>query len=219
MNTTIINKQGQSTSKSQPISEKIRNVIAKTQQELEEFILQLSLGKADASVKYEEMKKEFRKKISEWKLTVSKLKKISKQEILDMKSKLEELELQLTLGKAEAMDAFSEQKKKITKVLHQLEDVAKNNPELKDSIRDFENEIEKFKLKLEILAVKFEMKKIIVSDDFKKAMLSTKVKIDKYFTGLEQRMETAKLKYSDFSNEIKMSYNHLREAINRNFKN
>jgi len=208
--------QGEQTGgKPQTISEKIRKTIDKTQQELEELILQLSLGKADASVKYEEIKKSFVEVINEWKAALLKLKNLSKEEKQDFKSRIEELELQLSLGKAEAKDAFLAQRKKIAKMIHRLEDAAKKNPEIRDRMNEFEHEIEKFKLKLEILAVKFELKKIEVTDDFEHAMLQARIKIDKYFLNLEQKINSSKLKYSDFASEIKMSFNRLKQAINK----
>jgi hypothetical protein len=214
--TSSKNLNGQPASKSQSMSEMIRNAISKTQQEVEEFILQLSLGKSDVTDKFEEVKTEFSKKINEWKLAVSKIKNAGKQDINNMKSMLEQLELKLALGKAETKDMFVEQKKRITKALHEFEEATnKHNPEVRESIHEFQNEIEKFKLKLEVLAVEIEMKKVNVSDDFQKAMLHAQIKIDKYFTGLEERIGSAKLKYSDFNNEIKMSYNHLRQALNK----
>jgi hypothetical protein len=142
----------QSTSNSQSWAEQLKSLIKKSQKEIEEFILQLSLGKADADKKYDEVRSEFSKKISEWKLTFAEYKKTGKQTMDDLKKKLEELELQLSLGKAEAADTFSERRKKIVKKLNELEAELKNNPDLKEARENIQNEIEKFKLKLEILA-------------------------------------------------------------------
>jgi len=82
--------------------------------ELEDFQLQLALGKAEAGDKVDEVKTKFRTIINDAKQKVN-----SSDDKL--KGKLEHLELQLALGKAEAKEVLEEQKKKIAHTIHDIE--------------------------------------------------------------------------------------------------
>ena len=85
--------------------------------ELEDFQLQLSLGKAEAGEKVDEVKAKFKSIIQEAKLKVI----AGDEKLQPVKGKLENLELQLALGKAEAKDVFEEQKKNISHTIHDIE--------------------------------------------------------------------------------------------------
>ncbi len=187
---------------------KISKMLEKARIEIEEFALQFTLGKADASDKFEEVKKALRQKTAEWKQHFSGL-----QSSEFIKSKLDELEIQLALGKAEAKDLFVEQKKKILASLHVLESELNGNSELKTRIDELKSEIEKFKIKLEILELQFELKAFEGSDKIKDAMSKAKIETEKLFGKIEEQWADAKNKSADFSSEISKSFEHLKKAI------
>ena len=189
---------------SSTLFEKIINGLKKTQKEIEEFALQFALGKAEAADKFEELKKEFNSKVNKWQSEFSKT---------GLKSKFEELKLQLALGKADAKDLFDEQRKNILNSIQLVEAELKSDPKLNERLEDFKSEVEKFKLKLEILKLQFELKRFEVKDEFKEAMSDAGIKIDKLFNKVEEKWDDAKKKSYDFSEEIKLSYEHLKKAV------
>ena len=99
--------------------DKVASALRKAAIELEEFQVQLSLGKATASDKFEELKKELNRFIDENKSKASETKD-------KIQTTLDELRVQLALGKAETLDAFREQKKKLLALIHEIETKIKN---------------------------------------------------------------------------------------------
>ncbi|MFM7022197.1 MAG: hypothetical protein ACKOXB_04405 [Flavobacteriales bacterium] len=188
-------------------SSKIANTlisgIKKAQVELEEFQLQLALGKAEAKDKYEDVKKKFDHMVHETKLKVNEL----KGEKDDLQSRLQELQLQLALGKADSIDAFIEQKKKITQALNKLELELKNHPFTAEVHAKLQHEIERFKIKLEILRLHFELKK----DDIKEEFEGKKAEFLKHVEKMKEKISSGKpaSKAENFSSEIKNAYKHL----------
>lgn len=189
---------------SQTLAEKISERLKKAQIEIEEFALQFALGKAEAADKFEELKKEFKSKVSQLQSEYSES---------GLKSKIEDLKLQLTLGKADAKDLFEEQRKNILKAIHKIEDELKSNPKFSKGVEEFSSELEKFKLKLEILKLQFELKRSELKDEFKDALAEAGIKIEKLFTKVEGKLDDVKRKSYDFSDEIKLSYEHLKKAV------
>jgi hypothetical protein len=90
--------------------------------ELEKFQLQLSLGKAEASDKYEEVKKKFDGIIHDAKKKLSE----DKAKAVILRRKFDELELQFALAKAETKEGFKEQKGKVLKTIQEIENLMKN---------------------------------------------------------------------------------------------
>lgn len=93
---------------------------------LEEFQVQSSLGKAELEDKFEEIKKETREQYHNLKSEIdSKLRSNESYNII--KSKLEHLEVQLALGKAETKDLLEEQKKNLSKAFKEVKDFITND--------------------------------------------------------------------------------------------
>ncbi len=195
------------------IAEKISAGLKKAQKEIEEFALQASLGKAEAGDKFEELKGEFREKAGEWKQFFSNLKSSNQEKADKLKSQLDELQLQLSLGKADAKDYFFEQRKKILNALHELESGLNDNPELNERMNEFKSEIEKFKLKLNILELQFELKAFKGKEKMKEAMDVAGIEIDKLLMKAELQWDEAKKKSGDFTKEIAAAFEHLKKAI------
>lgn len=195
------------------IAEKISAGLKKAQKEIEEFALQASLGKAEAGDKFEELKGEFREKAGEWKQFFSNLKSSNQEKADKLKSQLDELQLQLSLGKADAKDYFFEQKKKILNSLHELESGLKENPKINERLNEFNTEIEKFKLKLHILELQFELKSFKGKEKIKEVMDVAGIEVDKLFMKADEKWNDAKKKSGDFSKEIAASFEHLKKAV------
>jgi len=75
---------------------------------------------------------------------------------------------------------------------------------------DFSHDIEKFKLKLEIIRLKFNLKKFEVKDAFKEGMSNARREIE---TGIRNKLKDGSSKYSDFQDEMSLAYKHLKKAL------
>ena len=101
----------------------LRNAATK----LEELQVQTALGKAELSEKLEELKKDARTKISQLKVDVNAMAKTGEETIETIKTKMDHLEVQLALGKAETMEELKEQKKKIASAINDIKHVLVKN--------------------------------------------------------------------------------------------
>jgi hypothetical protein len=188
----------------QAISERL----VTARQELDELIVQLSLGKADAKDKYQEIKKEFALRMRELKDMVRS--KVSGPEGKALAGKIAELEELLGIGKIDTQAQFDEQKKKILDTLATIETAIKNKFLTDEALNHFTNEFEKFKLKMEILRLRFAVKKFEIKDTFRSGVSD----VQRIVQGIGRKLHNKKSSYSDFSDEIRSAYQHFKKAIN-----
>ncbi len=176
------------------------------QQEMDELAVQLALGKAEARDKFEEMKKDLRKNVQTWKKTIGKIN-------TESQSAWSELESRLNLGAAIDRKVFDEQYRKIMDTLQILEkEVADRWPDFKTP-EEILHELEKFKLKMEILRLKFSLKKFEVKDDFRSKMSTITDTIESITRRTERKLKAGKSKYTDIKDELKIAYQHVRKAL------
>src|SRR5688572_17762467 len=181
------------------------------QREIDELALQLALGKAEARDKFEEIKQEFRKQVSEQKNLLA---KASENFISpEVRAKIEALEVQLALGEADTKDIFEGQKKKITKALTSVEDAIHEQWKKIQAPEFFSHEVEKFKLKLEILRLRFGLTKFEVREDYRTRMLNARKQIEKMVSIPVDKVNKGKTKYNDFKDEVSLAYKHIRRAV------
>lgn len=93
------------------------NIIAffkKAVNQVEELQVQTALGKSELSDKLEALKKETKEKINHFKWDLSADLSEGKEAFQHLKAKIEHLELQVALGKAETEEELHEQKKNLS---------------------------------------------------------------------------------------------------------
>lgn len=160
--------------------------LVEAQRELDEFTLQLALGKAEAKEKFEEIKKQFSIRLNNLRKTLAsqKVETLSKE----ITAKLDELEKALNAGKVEDKEMFMAQKKLIMKSLMAFEnEVRRRLPQILDA-QHFIHEIENFKLKMEILRLKFVLKRFVIKDDIKSSMDEARKKVIKLIDRAREKM-------------------------------
>ena len=177
--------------------------------EIEALRVQVALGTAEAKDLYEETKKKFYSYIQEAKTKFNTLK--NKEDVIRLMNTFEFLQVQLALGKAETKEVFEEQEKKIIKALNKLERDVKGDERYSEAYARIHLEIEKFKIKLQLLGLHYELKKIKTEYSFeqkKKEFLSN-------LSELKTRMLTKKEKdnWEHFKEEIQEAYSHLKNAF------
>jgi hypothetical protein len=194
-----------------PVLERISDRLLEAQQELDELAVQFALGKAEARDKFEEIKTSFKSYVTAFKskLNQGEVHQLTQQ----LRSRIDELELQLALGKVETKELFEEQRKKIMDSLTAFEDALNRSlPALVD-VDVLYHEIEKFKLKLEIIRLKFVLKKFSIKDSFRERMKESRLKVTKLTDQLNANWESGNNKLSNLKDEIQLAYRHLRKAI------
>lgn len=174
--------------------------------EIEELQVQAALGKAEAKDKYEEVKKKFNLVLHEAKSKID----IGRDKIEDIDTQFDELRVQLELGKAEGLDAFKDQKKNLLSKLHEIEVKIKTNKRLNDIYAFILLEIEKFKLKLEVLEKKFEQGKDGAKTSFEKGKVEFNAFIDKIKAKYGKKEES---KWEHFQDEISEAFTHFKKAF------
>ena len=175
--------------------------------ELEELQVQAALGKAEASDKYEEIKKKFNMFIHESKMKYES----GKEKVEDFHTKLDELRVQLALGKAESIETFKEQKKKLLSTIHEIEVKIKTNEKLNRMYSFMLIEFEKFKAQLEILEQRFEKGKEGAATSFEKGKKEFNAYIDKMKTRFSKESEESR--WEHFQTEISEAFSHFKQAF------
>jgi hypothetical protein len=124
---------------------------------------------------------------------------------------VERIRLQLTLGKAEAGKAYEERKAAIQKSINELESWLKTDGlELPAELRmRLENETAKFKLKLDILRIRFELGKL----EAREIMDEKKEQFKNEFQQILSTVKTeSTLKKEELSTKLHSAYDALRRS-------
>lgn len=179
--------------------------------ELEEFRVQAALGKAEARDMYEDLKKQFNHTAHELKLKAEKFKSELDQNSLKLRNAFESLQVQLALGKAETKETFEQQRKAIIKALNEIESIIKSNKTTNEYYITLLEEIEKFKIKLEILRLRFELKRMDVNAELEDRKNELKETVNSFKEKILNK-ENAKMKH--FSEEVSQAYAHIKKAFN-----
>ncbi len=155
----------QTKSTEKPILLNLAEKLVEAQRELDELVLQLALGKAEVRDKYEEIKNEFRYRVVNFKNTL--LSRQAQGVYKDIIARLDQLEDRLKSGNAESRERFVEEKKFILKTLRAIETEIKILLPDNLDIQYVKQEMEDFKLKLEILHLKLLLKRFTIKEELK----------------------------------------------------
>lgn len=193
------------------ITDKILNGIKAGITEVEELRLQAALGKMEARDLYEDSKKKFTAVLNDTKHQFEQWRSGANEEIQKIKPVLESLQVQLALGKAETKEIFQEQYTAIVKVLNDLETKIRSNKQINEFYLSLLLEIKKFRIKLDILKLRYELKSIQVKQEFeeKKAEFMEMVNSVKSRFSPVQKETT----WEHFQNEIVKMYESMKSVV------
>lgn len=190
------------------VIEQISAGFRKVAKELEEFQVQLALGKMAAKDKYEEVKKDFNSYVNDFKQKYEG----SKELWNEYKAQLEDLQVQLALGKAETVEAFREQKHKIITKVREIENQIKSHPLYVNWYPELLAALEKVKIELEILDDYYDEAKTKVSVEFDKRKKQLEETIEDIRDKFRKNTENDS-RWDVFQEEIALAYSHLKKAI------
>src|SRR5688572_19978798 len=185
------------------------NLISKAESELDELRVKIALGKMNGADLFEDMKKELRNSFHE---ISGELQQEGKEIAESVRVNVETLQLQLALGKAEALDAYEEQKSKISDAIQQLEQNVRDSRNIisSDSKIKIQNELEKFRLKMEILQIRYELGRLDLKDNVESKKQKFKKEFDELLGNMQD--ETSE-KIEEYGNNLRNAYEALRKSL------
>jgi hypothetical protein len=189
----------------------IADKLMQTQQEIDELTVQLSLGKAEVRDKFQEIRNEFRVKLSEVKKLISS--HTFAEELTEVRAKIDDLENSLKPETIATPAAFEKERNRLLKDTSQLEKLLEKKIPLYEELLGFRHEIEKLKIKMEILWLKFTLKKIDVKNEFTTNMHKAKDYIAHIKRSVDEKVGDTRERYEDFRDEIHLAYDHFRKAL------
>lgn len=156
------------------------NMMKEWRTRLDEMKLQLSLGKMDAADAFEKQKEQLKTFVQDAKSQLDKGTELAEEHVKNLRSKLEELNLQLHLGKAETLETFEEQRKKIEPALQAVYDAGKNayNKGYNQAMSLFDTQADWFKTNLEIMQLKFSLGKMEAREEAEELKRKLESKIE-----------------------------------------
>lgn len=197
--------------KTDTISSKIIESINAAWSEIDEWRVQLALGKAEAKDLYEQSKKKFNQLLHDLSQDIAQLKE--DKDVVLLLNRLESLRVQLALGKAETKQLFEEQYEKLKTALHELDTELRKNKHIEENYAKVHLEFEKFKIKLELLHLHYKLLKVKTGyqfEDKKKDLLS---KLELIKDKMLAKEKEGKQKWDHFQEELGEAYEHLRSAF------
>ena len=189
--------------------DQLGKLINKAETELDELRLKISLGKMNGAELFEDIKKDLRESFNK----ISSEVQTEGKEVVDtVRTKIETLQVQLALGKAESLDTYEEQKSKITNAIHELEQYVKDSRNIlsSDAKIQIQNELEKFQLKMEILQIRYELGRLDLKDNVESKKQKFKKEFDELLSNVK---EESSEKIEAYGTNLKNAYDALRKSL------
>lgn len=193
------------------------NFIDRWKATAEELQLQLHLGSKELGDKFEDQKKE----ILHWSQdTREKLEGEVGTAATELRAKLERLELQAALGKAETKEAIQEQRKKMAALVseahesstHLLGDSKKNLGELAAKAN---TKLDEWHTKFDLLRLHISLGAAEASDEWKEKKEDLKESLHKLESKLDDLSEDSEESWSNFKGEIAEAWTHVKKAFSK----
>lgn len=194
------------------------------QKELDDLEVDLDLGGLSAEEYFEKGKQELKEAVDGLKARVDKVNAGEKGQ--NLKAKLEHLQVQLALGKAEGRDAFDEQKGKLEKAIGELgekvdEWEAAVEEKTDDITAGIKGTTEKFRTKLDMMRLHYHLAQADARDELEEKRKQLRSKIHDTKTKLKAASEKEgdeESKWEEVKEELGESFAHLQNAIKGLFK-
>jgi len=193
------------------------NYINRWKATAEELRLQLHLGSKDLSDKFEEQKKE----ILAWsKETRLDLEREASSTSKELRTKLEELEVQAALGKAETKEAIQEQRKKINTLVGEANEASiKLLGDSKKGIREIASKadatFDEWHTRFDLLRLQISLGAADASDEWKEKKEDLKNSIHQLESKLGEISQDSEEGWTHFKSEITEAWSHVKKAFSK----
>ncbi|HTL82063.1 MAG TPA: hypothetical protein VL651_10180 [Bacteroidia bacterium] len=190
------------------VGDKLAGFLRKTATGIEKLQVELALGKAAAADKYEEVKKKLHRFVTDKKAEIG---TASRRNYIVLRAEMDDLLVQLSLGKAETRDAFISQKKKIVRAINNLEAKLKGIFKKSGFEEELLHEMEAARIKFEMLQVQFALGRMEAKQEFEKRKHDLRAIVSKTKAHIAKK-EFAERRQRYYA-EIKEAYKNLRKSF------
>ncbi len=194
-----------------PILVKIADQLLKDQQSLDDLVVQFSLGKAEVKEKFQILKHNLKDNLHDFQV---KLDTEIEEEINEVIDSIMILDHQLNEAEANTKEEFLTQKKNILEKIEVVKVQIKNNPNVLKVEDYFTNTLQNAKIRMVILEKNLDNKKTAITEEYHHEMNLAKERINAMISRINKMEEDTSHKWDNFSDELTISYEHLRKAIN-----
>ncbi|MEM7373887.1 MAG: hypothetical protein AAF587_35015 [Bacteroidota bacterium] len=196
--------------------------------ELDELEIQISLGEEEYVDAFEEQKSKFLQFAESTADAINQqVEKYGVSEKADsLVGKLDELRLQLALGKADSKDAFEEQREKIEGKLSDCSSAYEEYKQLAGEKADewgdaFSKQLESFQTKMDVFRLHFALGSADAQEEWKEKKKEFKTQIADLRQKAEKRgekqVEEAEEKWEEVKDDLSEAYDHMKSALKRLF--
>lgn len=188
-------------------------LLKSTQSEITELNEDMKHEKIEAELEYEALKEQLKVSVKEMKTLLEANSTLDAGLTQTLHSKLAELELQLESPKKNLMDDLKGHltsiKKTLVEVISKLD---KGNP-VSESLQTIQNNLHRYRIKFEILKLKFALGKMELKDATSSARQKASRKIIALRKFIHENEEVAKKNWKNFRHEINEAYSDLQKAL------
>jgi ribosomal protein L29 len=184
-------------------------------QKAEELRLQLHLGATEAAEAFEKQKRD----IGEWaKSTGHKLSSDASEAEEKLKAKLEEIEVQAALGKAETREKIQEQRKAMSRMLsdakHEAEYLARDTKEEAKIIgKKASEKLDQWHTRLDLVKLQLHLGAKEASEEWNERKSDLKAMISDIESKLEDVTEETMESWGDFKTDVSKAWNRFRDKL------
>lgn len=143
------------------------NLVHKIKEEFTDVKSKWAPVEEEAIQRFEELKADFNETLTAIDKTLQEWKAGSREEADAIRLKIDELRVQLSLGKAEGMEAFEEQKKKISAEWSLLKMKLEQHPEFPKMEQALKQKFMDWRIRLDMLKIQFSLGKMELKDGWK----------------------------------------------------
>jgi len=193
------------------------NFINRWRATADDLRVQLHLGSEELSKKFEEQKKE----ILDWsKETRTSLKSEASIASTEMRTKLEELEVQASLGKAESKEAIQEQRKKLTSLIREANEASiKLMGDSKKKVRQIaakaDSNFDEWHTRFDLLRLQLSLGAADASDEWKEKKEDLNKSIRNLESKLGEMSQETEEGWTNFKGEISEAWTHVKKAFSK----
>jgi hypothetical protein len=179
---------------------------------------QLNRSKDNAVEELEARKSQLGDVLKTFKTKIEESKEVVDAKKTEIQSRLEQLQVQLALGKAETRDALEEQKKKISDAVKTLEtnidegidDAATGFESIKQDLVELSDALD---AEMESLDAKFEMEKVTKKAEFEEQKKKLADKIEAFRNDLSVKKGIAEEKTAAFESQVIKGFDQIKHAF------
>lgn len=194
------------------MKDQMKQFMESWQQRLEEMKLQFSLGKMDATEAFEKQKDQLRTTLVSLKDNMDKATDMAEEKATELKTKMEELRVQLALGKADGMEAFEEQRKKIEHAMNDFYLTSKKNfgTNYEKGIELFDRQSEAFKTGLDIVKIQYSLAKMDAKDNLEEKRKELNDKIVELNNQFKDMQQTAMDNMEELNRQLRENFEKMK---------